>query len=191
MAPLRWVLVAASYLVNSVAGLVITEDSITDRELEELCTKCLQQSGSHLIRSNAFLKWRFQETLCWPARISRIERKGHFLGFLVTRKVNLQDRSHFVLMDFILDPSISRCARLSLRLWLIRQTIQSGSDVFFTMANPFSSIARRCIGFPLIKIPEKFLPHATPVFMRAGTHGSEILESNRTIHLTLGDLDYF
>jgi hypothetical protein len=190
-APFRWLLLAMSYAVNSVARLDITENSMSDDEIETLCAKCLGQSVSHLTRSNAFLNWRFRDTPIWPAMISRVDRKGYLLGYVVTRKVVLEGQSHFVLMDFILDPSISYCASLSLRLWLIRKAILSRSDVFFTMANPFSNIASKCIGFPFINIPEKLLPHATPIFMRACTSDSEKLELDRSIHLTLADLDYF
>ena len=190
-APFRWLLLATSYAVNSVVRLDITENSMSDDEIETLCAKCLRESGSHLTRSNAFLNWRFRDAPVWPAMISRIDRKGYFLGYVVTRKVVLGGQTHFVLMDFIFDPSMACYARLSLRLWLIRKAIISRSDVFFLMANPFSNIASKGIGFPFISISEKLLPHTTPIFMRARTSDSEKLELDRSIHLTLADLDYF
>ncbi|MDC1227851.1 hypothetical protein N8Z34_02595 [Oceanospirillaceae bacterium] len=190
-APFRWFLLAMSYAVNFVVRLEITENLMSDDEIETLCAKCLRKSGSHLTRSNAFLNWRFRDAPIWPAMISRVDRKGHFLGYVVTRKVVLDGQSHFVLMDFILDPTVPYCASFSLRLWLIRKAILSCSDVFFTMANPFSNIASKCIGFPFINIPEKLLPHATPIFMRARTNDSDQMESDQSIHLTLADLDYF
>jgi len=190
-APFRWFFLAMSYAVNSVVRLEVSENSMSDDEIETLCAKCLRNLGSHLTRSNAFLNWRFRDTPVWPAVISRVDRKGQFLGYIVTRKVLLDGRSHFVLMDFILDPGVNYYTCLSLRLWLIRKAILSRSDVFFTMANPLSNIASKCIGFPFINIPEKLLPHATPIFMRARKEDSEQLESDRSIHLTLADLDYF
>lgn len=190
-APVRWVLEFVAYAVNSVARLDISYREMSDAELEDICSKCLRQSGPHLARSNAFLKWRFSDAPLWPADVWRIDRKGKFTGYVVTRKMELGGLTHLVLMDFILDPDIPLIAQISLRLWLIRKAITSQADALFTMVNPFSSNARKCIGFPFISIPDKFLPHATPIFMRARTNDSIELEADRSMHMTLADLDYF
>ena len=190
-APLRWLLVITAYAVNSVSRLDISQKSMNDDELEVLCTKCLRQSGPHLARSNAFLKWRFINAPLWPGSVYRIDKKGQFLGYVVTRNVGLGDLNHLVLMDFMLDPDTPLIAQIALRLWLIRKAIKSKADVLFTMVNPFSTIARQCVGFPLLNIPDKFLPHATPIFMRSRTDESKQLETDQSIHLTLADLDYF
>lgn len=190
-APFRWLVVLFAYIAYLISGLDISQRAIRNDELEILCTKCLQQSGPHLSRTNAFLKWRFVDAPLWPATIYRIGRKGRFLGYIVTRKMELGGLNHLVLMDFIMDPDTSFFARIAMRLWLIRQAIMSQADSLFTMANPFSIIARTCVGFPLISIPDSLLPHATPIFMRARTDDNLKLESDRSIHMTLADLDYF
>lgn len=190
-APFRWLLVLIAYMANSVARLDISQRAISNVELDTLCTKCLQQSGPHLARTNAYLKWRFNDAPLWPATLIRIDRKGQFLGYLVTRKVELGGLNHLVLMDFILDPDITFIAQVALRLWLIRNAITSKSDALFTMINSYSTVARKCVGFPLIGIPDSLLPHATPIFIRARGNDNKELETARTIHLTLADLDYF
>jgi len=62
---------------------------MSDHELEALSAKCLRHSGPHFARTNAFLKWRFTDAPLWPAAIFRIDRKGQFLGYVVTRQVEL------------------------------------------------------------------------------------------------------
>jgi hypothetical protein len=190
-APLRWLLVFTAYAVNSVASLDISQKAMNDDELEMLCLKCLRQSGPHLARTNAFLKWRFSDAPLWPGSVYRIDKKGQFLGYVVTRNVELGDLNHLVLMDFMVDPDTPLIAQIALRLWLIRKAITSKADVFFTMVNPLSTIARQCVGFPLLNIPDKFLPHATPIFMRSRMDETKELETDQSIHLTLADLDYF
>ena len=190
-APLRWLLGGIAYLANSVARLDISQSVMSDDELEMLCTKCLHQSGPHLARTNSFLKWRFGDAPLWPATVCRIDRKGQFLGYVVTRKVELGGINHLVLMDFILDPDTPLFVRVALRLWLIRKAITSKADALFTMVNSFSTIARKCVGFPLVSIPDRLLPHATPIFVRARSNFNKELEVDRSIHLTLADLDYF
>jgi hypothetical protein len=190
-APLRWLLVFTAYAVNSVACLNFSQKAINDDELEVLCTKCLRKSGPHLARTNAFLKWRFSDAPLWPGTLYRIDKKGQFLGYVVTRNVELGDLNHLVLIDFMLDTDTPFIALVALRMWLICKAISSKSDVLFTMANPFSTIAEQCLGFPLIHIPDKFLPHVTPIFIRSRTDESKDLEVDQSIHLTLADLDYF
>ena len=190
-APLRCLLVVIAYVVNFFVRLDITQRGMNDDELETLSTKCLQKSGPFLARTNAFLKWRFTDAPCWPATIFRIDRNGVFLGYVVTRKVELGGLNHLVLMDFVLDPDIPFFVQITLRLWLIRKAITSGVDSLFTMVNSYSTIARKCVGFPLLSIPDKLLPHATPIFVRAHSNDIKELESDRSIHMTLADLDYF
>lgn len=190
-APFRWLFVLIAYAVNSVARLEISQRAMSDEELEAICTKCLHQSGSHLARTNTFLKWRFVDAPLWPATVYRIDRKERFLGYVVTRKMELGGLNHLVLMDFILDPDTQFFVRIALRLWLIRQAIISQADTLFTIVNPFSIIASTCVGFPFISISDRLLPHATPIFMRARSDDNKELESDRSIHMTLADLDYF
>jgi hypothetical protein len=64
-------------------------------------------------------------------------------------------------------------------------------DAIFTMVNPHSMISRKCVGFPFVKIPDKLLPHASPIYMRPRTDEHKEFKTDKSIHMTLGDLDYF
>ena len=190
-APVRWLLLAIADVVKFFSRLEISARAMDDEELETLSAKCLQQSGPHLVRTNAFLKWRFTDAPFWSATIFRIDRKGHFLGYAVTRKMELGGLSHLVLMDFMLDLDASFIARVALRFWLVRQTITSQADALFTMVNSYNSMARKVAGFPLMPILDRFLPHTTPIFIRPRSNDLKKFEADRSIHMTLADLDYF
>ena len=191
VAPFHWLLGAIAYLFIATTRLDVSERTMDDDELEAVCAKCLSRSGEHLARTNAFLKWRFVDAPIWTATVSRVDRRGQFLGYVVTRKMELGGLNHLVLMDFMLDPDAPFLTRVALRLWLIRQAIKSHADSLFTMVNPFSAIARKCVGFPFISISDKLLPHATPIFIRSRTGDYKKLEADQSIHMTLADLDYF
>jgi len=188
--PFHWLIYGVESFFNLIASLDVSERDMSDEELETLSLKCLRQSAPHLERTNSFLKWRFKDAPIWHGTIYRIDRKGMFLGYVVTRKMKLDGLTHLVLMDFIIDPDTPFIAIVALRLWLIRKAITSKADVLFTMLNSVSIIAQKCIGFPLINIPEKFLPHSTPIFIRTRSNESSELEINDSIHMTLADLDY-
>lgn len=191
IAPLRWLLGIISLAVDSATRLDISPRAMGDEELAALCTKCIHQSGPLFARTNAFLKWRFTDAPFWPATTYRVDRDGKFLGYIVIRKLELNGLSHLVLMDFVLDPETPLFVRLALRLWLIRSAIRLKVDVLYTMVNSVNSIARMFAGFPLVGIPDRLLPHATPIFVRRQNNDNSEPETDRLIHLTLADLDYF
>ena len=190
-APVRWLVGIIASSASFSARLDISPGVLDDDALAVLCAKCVRQSGPLLARTNAFLKWRFSDAPLWPATVHRVDQGGKFIGYVVTRKVELGGLTHLVLMDFVLDPDISHFARIALRLWLLRYAVTSKADALFTMVNPFNSIARKCVGFPLMSIPDSLLPHATPIFVRCVSDKKKELETDRSIHLTLADLDYF
>lgn len=189
-APLRWFLGSIADAVGHITGLDVSLGTPSDVELEELSRKCLQHSVPLFARTNAFLKWRFSDSPLSPAMTYRVERKGRFIGYLATCKLELAGLSNFVLKDFVVEPGASWSVRVALRLWLMRKAMASKADTLFTMVNSYSSIARICAGFPLIRVPDRLLPQATPIFVRC-QNGSKDTETDKSIHLTLADIDYF
>ena len=190
-APFRWLLVITASLVNFAAKLDVSPQTMGDDELDALCTKCLRQSGPLFARTNAFLKWRFLDAPLSPASVYRIDLKGTFIGYIAICKQEMGGLNHLILKDFLLDPNTPHFVQVALRLWLIRIAIKSKADTLFTMVNSFSSIARECVGFPLVPIPDRLLPHATPIFMRFRSSDNKEFEMDKSVHFTMADLDYF
>ena len=189
--PFRYLIELITVVAIAVAKFEISERLPEDDVLTTLCLKSLHDSGPIIARNKAFLKWRFIDAPLWGANIYCVERWGKFVGYVATRKLELNGLSYLVLIDYVLDTDISFFDRLVLRLWLIRQAIKSDVDILFTMSNPSSKAARICAGFPLICIPDKFLPHGTPVFFRANKKESRFLETEKSTHMTFADIDYF
>jgi hypothetical protein len=190
-APFRWLMEVVAFIFCWLAGPTISQQSMSETELDTLFTKCLHQSGPLLARTNGYLKWRFGDEAGFPATVYRIDRKGQLIGFFVTRQFELGGLNHLVLMDFLLDSDTPMFTRLALRLWLIRLAIKVKADTLFTMVNSLNTMAKKFISLPLVRIPDKLLPHATPIFIRAYGHRNKHFESNQSMHITLGDLDYF
>ena len=189
--PFRYLISFAAIAMISTAKIDISKRLPDDENLSELCLKLLHDSGPLLTRTKSFLKWRLIDAPLWKANVYCVERKGKFLGYIATRRLELNDLKHLVVIDFLLDTDITFYDRLALRLWLIRQAILSDVDALFTMINPMSKAAHTCVGFPMIRIPDKFLPHGTPIFFRANTNENQNVESDQMIHMTLADIDYF
>jgi hypothetical protein len=190
-APWGWLIDILAYAALRGSKLSVSQHAMSDSELETLSKKCLGQTGPHLARTTDYLKWRFRDAPLWPATVSRLDCEGQFLGYVATRCVELKGINHFVLMDMLLDPEIPRMTLIALRFWLLRQVVSSRADAFFTMLNPFNTMVRKLIGFPIIRIPERLLPHKTPIYMRVRRQEFIELTADRSIHVTLADLDYF
>lgn len=191
IAPFRWLVEALALAFNSIIRLDISQRPMSDELLENLFQNCLRQSGPLLGRTNDYLKWRFGDASNCPAKIFRIDRKGQLIGYVVTRQVEMGGLKHLVLMDFLLEADTPLSVQVALRLWLIRSAITLRADTIFTMVNSFNKMARKCVGFPLVRIPNELLPHATPIFVRPHPHRNSEFKMDRSLHFTLADLDYF
>ena len=191
IAPFRWLVGALALVFCSIVRLDISQRPMSDEGLENLFQNCLRQSGPLLARTNDYLKWRFGDASNCPAKIFRIDRQGQLIGYVVTRQVEMGGLKHLVLMDFLLESDTPLSVQFALRLWLIRSAITAKADTLFTMVNSFNEMARKCVGFPLVRIPDKLLPHATPIFIRSYRHRNSEFETDRSLHFALADLDYF
>jgi len=189
--PFHWLISCLVTILMVTTKINLSERIPSDEMLSILSSKLLRNSGSFLSRNKSFLKWRFEDAPLWKAKVHCLERDGFFLGYIATRSFKLDGLSYLVVIDFFIDTDLTFLERFVLRLWLIRQTIKSGDDAIFTMVNPISKASRVCVGFPFIRIPDKYLPHRTPIFFRANDVESQIVESDRKMHMTLADIDYF
>ena len=94
-------------------------------------------------------------------------------------------------MDFSLKEDFNPVQLLCLRFSIIRMAQRQGDDMVFTLVNPASKAGGKFIGFPWIKIPERWMPQSTPIFVHINDPARADLENQSDFHLTLGDLDYF
>ena len=189
--PLRWLVGLFASIWLKVSKLDVSERLPDDDMLSSLCSKSLKVSGSSFTRNRSFIKWRFIDAPIWTAKVHCIERKGRFLGYVAIRKYELEGLSYLVIVDFLVDPDLTIFERLAIRCWLILKAIKSDVDALFTMINPKNKTARQGIGFPLVRIPDTFLPHRTPIFLWFGKNQSCDFEVEDSLYMTLADLDYF
>lgn len=170
--------------VNIDAGLM------TDAELENLLSQCILNGDPIFERTSNYLRWKSIDNPVSPSQIYQIFKKKKFTGYFILGNVQLNDMTHAVLHDFFLDPNLSYVTKVSLRIWLVIKAYKSNADTLFTMANESAVQAKNFLGFPLMKIPDRFLPHFTPIFVRS-MNDEGISKLMKSAHITLVDLDYF
>lgn len=189
--PCRWVLLALSKLFTKISRLKISSNPITPDELKEFINRISTKNVKMFTRNSEYLKWRYADAPIWKSEVFRIDCSNQFYGYMVTRKIELDNLNYLVLMDYVVDPTISNTKKFTLRFWLIKQAIEKKLDGFFTMVNQHSPIALTCVGFPFVAIPDQHLPHSTPIFIRTNNNDLKENETSKLFHITLGDLDYF
>jgi hypothetical protein len=188
--PLRWLVGLLAFIMFWASKLNLSERLPDDDRLALLCSKSLNESGPFFVRNQSFLKWRFKDAPEWSSEVYCIEREGEFFGYLVMRRFELDGLNYLAVADFLIDPALTIFERLAIRSWLILEALKSGVDALFTMINPKNIIARKGIGFPLMCIPDKFLPHGTPIFMWTRKGKSCDFDKVESTYMTLADLDY-
>ena len=144
-----------------------------------------------MFRDSQFLKWRFLQSPLWKAKILYLYKDSKLCGYVVLRNVELEGIKFTVVMDFTLNETFNALQLFCLRCSLICMALNYGDDMVFTLLNPLSRASKKFIGFPWIKIPERYMPHRTPIFLHINDPSRVNLENPSNIHVTLGDLDYF
>lgn len=169
----------------------ITTEKPDDTCFDEFCQKEAIKNDCEMVRDTQFLKWRYLQSPLWQAKILYLHKDSQLCGYVVLRNVVLEGMKFTVVMDFALNETVNTLQLLFLRCSIIRMALNHGDDMVFTMLNPLSRASKNFIGFPWVKIPEGYLPHRTPIFIHVNDPAIANLENQSSIHLTLGDLDYF
>lgn len=173
-----------------ITNITLDEGLMSDSEMTNLLKHGVLGGDIVFDRTPSYLKWRSLENPVHPCKIFRIYQQKKFIGYFILGNITLNKITHSVLHDFFLRPKLSFMMKITLRIWLIMQSYKEKAETFFTMANDFSGQTKQLLGFPFFRIPDKFLPHFTPIFIRILNDKSSI-GIMKSAHITLSDLDYF
>ncbi len=189
--PYRCLILVLCRTVTIFAGFKITTEEPENSHFDEFCRKEAIKNDCEMIRDSQFLKWRFLQSPLWQAKIFYVYKDSKLCGYVVLRNVELEGMKFTVVMDFILNETFNTLQLFCLRCSIICMALNHGDDMVFTLLNPLSRASKKFIGFPWVKIPEKYMPHRTPIFIHVNDPAMVNLENPSNIHVTLGDLDYF
>jgi len=189
--PYRYLILILCRIVTIFAGFKITTEEPEDSYFDEFCRTEAIKNDCAMLRDSQFLKWRFIQLPLCKAKILYLYNDSKLCGYVVLRNVELEGMKFTVVMDFILNETVNTFQSLCLRCAIIRMALNHGDDMVFTLLNPLSRASKSFIGFPWIKIPEGYMPQRTPIFLHVNDPAMKHLENPSSIHITLGDLDYF
>lgn len=188
--PVRALIALLAAAVRPAAGLKIREGVPDDTRLSALVEKVVSGHVPLLDRTAAFLKWRIIDAPLSSGRVYSVERGDRLLGYIATRRLEMKGLSFLAVIDFLFDSKISLLQRFYVRAWLVAKAGEAGIDFLFTMLNAHSKGAAPLVGFPMIPVPQRAMPHDAVIFMRPRSEASAWLAKDRSIHMTLADIDF-
>jgi len=187
--PWRWLLSASALVMGAVSGVKFAAEP-SERVMSEIFEEYRQHAGAHFERSSRFLKWRFSEGPLFNGKVEWVWRQGECVGYLAFKRVTLGGLVLFVIVDAVLRRRLAVKEAIALKFLAARWAIESSCDAVFTLANLESPALKWLKGFPFFHIPDRHLPHPTPIFIHASNEHRS-LEKQANVFFTLADLDYF
>ena len=149
-----------------------------------------RHAGAHFDRSLRFLTWRFSDGPLFNGKVEWVWSQGECIGYLVFKPVALSGLVVFVIMDAVFRRRLTLKEAITIKFLAARLAIAGSCDAVFTLVNIENSALKWLEGFPFIRIPDRHLPHSTPIFIHASNEYRS-LEKQADIFFTLADLDYF
>jgi hypothetical protein len=148
------------------------------------------RTGPHFERNQAFNYWRFATGPIFNGEIHWVWNNKECLGYLVFKKTKINHMSFYVVMDIIFTRDLSAFEKISVKLLMIKLAILSNCDALFVLVNLKNSSLSWIKGMPFFTIPDRYLPHSTPIYMHT-TLSENVFNKYENIFFTLADLDYF
>lgn len=189
VSPWRWALRTSAVLMGVISGVSLGAEP-TNSAMSELFQEFRQHAGSHFERSERFLNWRFSEGPLFNGRIEWVWVNGQCLGYLAFKQVDLGGLKVLVIMDAVLRRQLTPIEAIALKFISTGLAVAGSCDAIFSLANTANSALKWLAGFPFAQIPDRHLPHSTPIFIH-GSNEYRSLEKRADLFFTLADLDYF
>lgn len=147
-------------------------------------------AGPHLRRDRAFLDWRFRDAPS-PAVVHWVRMREGATGYVALATVTLGGLRAMGVQDVMLPRPPRGLEGLALRLMVMAAASRSGGGVVIGLWNPAAPLSRWMTGLPFIRVPERLLPHASPIFVAPVPGSAADADDLRGAYLALADLDYF
>jgi hypothetical protein len=189
VSPWRSLLLASAHVMEAVSDVKFAAEP-SDIVMSEIFEEYRHHAGTHFERSQRFLKWRFSEGPLFNGKVEWVWSQGECLGYLAFKQVTLGGLVVFVIMDAVLRRRLTLKEAIAIKFLAARLAIKGSCDAVFTLANTENSALKLLKGFPFFHIPDRYLPHPTPIFIHASNEHRS-LENQADVFFTLADLDYF
>jgi GNAT superfamily N-acetyltransferase len=169
----------------------VSEQRASDAEIDALDRVYADRHELAGTRGASFHRWRFHDGPIFRTRVLYCRREGELVGYVALREQDyLGYRTAFVI-DACFAPGVSAATIRHVRFAALALARREGCDLvlgIFMRENP--ALARFC-AFPLMPVPERYLPQAVDMRVEPITPGTTLPDDPARYHITLADLDVF
>ena len=178
-------------IVRSDLTLRTLEES---RELSKILGEFRLAEPCAAIRSEEFFNWRFKMDPNSDYVVRIIQVKNQDVGYVVWTDVTAFGVKARVVVDIVWTKSLTRINRI--KLWLTVLAYNNSEFELLLFISNWENRTLRSIGsFPLIKVPNRFMPQEIPVYLRTDAdvmpHSQIAHQQFQSAYFTLSDLDFF
>jgi hypothetical protein len=143
----------------------------------------------HGRRDPEFLQWRFKSSPVFKYEVNFVRMGGRLIGYVVTRRATVAGYCCCFVVDAFATESCSQSMWRRIRWEILRlETLGGGADMAMVLGNESCGALAHVADFPFIRVPERFLPQRTPVFVDYWAKSMRVIDE-REMELTLADCD--
>lgn len=112
-------------------------------------------------------------------------------GYIALATVSLGALRAIGIQDVVMPRAPRAIEGWALRLRAIAEASRAGAGVVLGLWNADAPLSQWMTGLPFVEVPERFLPHASPIFIVAAPGTATAPDEFGRAYLALADLDYF
>jgi hypothetical protein len=169
----------------------LDETPPTEEDFRSLLTLVEYRDELHGDRSHAFHRWRFFDSPHNQYKVVYLRKRGTLVGYVVTRVMTYEGLKTLFLIDYLCDQNLKGVAHAKVLFYCVLEGQRRGCDILFTLVNAAVGYGRAICRFPLMRVPEKFLPQEVPMFFVDLTPEKPKTVDRQRFAVTLADLDVF
>lgn len=189
--PLHLLVFSVATICGMIARLKFSNSPISTFEMDHIHEDFRSIAGPHFIRDFEFAKWRYKVGPVFNARLIKISKGSENLGYAAVKNVNFEGINLGLIIDLQLRRKLTLLEKLAFNFGIIVQLMKDKPDAIVMLANFSNPMLKNWIGFPFFTIPDKYLPHANPIFALMKNDKKSLMEKLSSTYFTLADLDYF
>lgn len=185
--PYKFMILILQKFLSYLTKIDFSNQPLDSDNIFEQFKKC---SGPHFERSKEFNDWRFSSGPIFNGAIHWVWKDKECLGYLVFKKTEIKHINFYVVMDIIFTRDLSAFEKIAVKFLMIKLAMLCSCDALFMLVNLNNSNLKWLKGAPFFTIPDRYLPHSTPIFIHTKL-AENVLHKYENIFFTLADLDYF
>ena len=178
-------------LARPSRGVEASTETPCESEFGDLLDRFAEVVPLHTVRDPEVLRWRFADGPLFKGRVTYLRIDGALVGYYATTTTEFAGARFLALMDAVVDGRAVETTVAAIKRMALAEALEAKCDMLFAMFNPQAALARKFMGFPFLRLPERLMKHRTPIFVIDVDRSLADIAARADGYFLLTDLDYF